>query len=544
MKKTHLLLLFIILIGALVRIVGLSSRPAGFTWDEAAIGYNAYSLLLTGKDEYGSLAPVIFKSFGDFKPGLYIYFAVLPIKLFGLTEFATRLSSAIFGILLIPLIFVLTRLLFPKLRWVPEMSALILGLNPWAIHFSRGAWEANLYLLLTVLASVLTLTYFKKWPSHPGRLIFAAIFFGLALWSYQGAKMFVPIWLIILGIIYRKQFSFAKSFLVLVIILIFSLPVVIDFSQQSGRLRVFSVFSYERKAADVEQIKFEDRGLGGDIYFSLYHLEIVDQLRGVLQRYLNHISPRFLFIDGDWTNQRHSIYKQGNFYLPDVIFLLTGIGVLIGLGYRHQSVQFLTAWFLLSPLPAALSRDLVTGVRALQLILPISVIVGLGTAKIATSIRFLRFVMIPVYLFFIFYFFEFLTFHQPFYADKFWVAPYKQAFTVIKENIADAKDIYFTDELGQPYIFALFYLRIDPAWYQSRATLSAGENGDVGSVAGFSKFHFQPIFWPSLRGQSQILVVGDQYELPVKDLGDSGTHHLIDIKYSDGSPALRVVKRD
>ncbi len=113
MKK--FLLIIIILLGFLLRTFRLGNRPTGFTWDEAALGYNAYSLLKTARDEYGQLIPVVFKSFGDYKPGLYIYFTVPVVKFLSLNEFSTRLPSAIFGTLLLAVIFVLSKLLFPKI---------------------------------------------------------------------------------------------------------------------------------------------------------------------------------------------------------------------------------------------------------------------------------------------------------------------------------------------------------------------------------------------------------------------------------------------
>ena len=110
--KQKLTLIIIILLGFLLRVYKLDIRPLGFTWDEAALGYNAYSLLLTGRDEHKQFFPVVFKSFGDYKPGLYVYLTVPSIKLFGLNEFATRLPSAIFGSLLIVMIYLLTLRLF------------------------------------------------------------------------------------------------------------------------------------------------------------------------------------------------------------------------------------------------------------------------------------------------------------------------------------------------------------------------------------------------------------------------------------------------
>src|SRR5256885_940381 len=86
-----LTLVAILGLGLLLRVVWLSSFPAGFNADEAAIGYNAYSLLQTGKDDYGTPFPLAFKSFGDFKPGLYFYFVWPFVAIFGLNELAVRL---------------------------------------------------------------------------------------------------------------------------------------------------------------------------------------------------------------------------------------------------------------------------------------------------------------------------------------------------------------------------------------------------------------------------------------------------------------------
>src|SRR3989344_6108180 len=96
MKKI-LLYSLIIALASFLRFWNLSNQPPGLTWDEAAIGYNAYSVLKTGKDEFGVRFPLIFKSFGDYKPGLYVYLTVPPVAVFGLSEFAVRFPSALFG---------------------------------------------------------------------------------------------------------------------------------------------------------------------------------------------------------------------------------------------------------------------------------------------------------------------------------------------------------------------------------------------------------------------------------------------------------------
>src|SRR4030042_964584 len=98
-KLQSFFMLTIILLAAFLRLNKLEGTPPSLTSDEASLGYNAYSILKTGKDEYGEFLPIIFKSFGDYKPGLYVYFAAPFIATFGLNEIAVRLPSAFAGVI-------------------------------------------------------------------------------------------------------------------------------------------------------------------------------------------------------------------------------------------------------------------------------------------------------------------------------------------------------------------------------------------------------------------------------------------------------------
>src|SRR3989338_1078025 len=91
-------LLVIVIFGGLLRFWGLGENPPGLYWDEASLGWNAYSVLKTGLDEHGRFLPVdTFFAFGDYKPPLYIYAAVPSIWIFGLNEFAVRAPSVAAG---------------------------------------------------------------------------------------------------------------------------------------------------------------------------------------------------------------------------------------------------------------------------------------------------------------------------------------------------------------------------------------------------------------------------------------------------------------
>src|SRR3989339_575507 len=98
-------LLLITILGFLIRLVNFPLLPAEMNRDELALGYNAYSILQTGKDEYGKSFPIVFRSFGDYKLPVYVYLLAPFVQAFGVTALAVRLPSFIAGVLLIPVLY-------------------------------------------------------------------------------------------------------------------------------------------------------------------------------------------------------------------------------------------------------------------------------------------------------------------------------------------------------------------------------------------------------------------------------------------------------
>src|SRR5260370_31556544 len=150
MKSIKYLLFIIVFIAALLRLWGLGNIPPSPVWVEVALGYNAYSIMQTGRDEYGKQFPVVLQSFDDYKPALYTYLTIPSVALFGLNTFAVRLPSAIFGILTVLAVYFLVMELFDK--WEPKnwknapsilalITSLLVTISPWHIQFSRVAFE-------------------------------------------------------------------------------------------------------------------------------------------------------------------------------------------------------------------------------------------------------------------------------------------------------------------------------------------------------------------------------------------------------------------
>ncbi|MCH7641368.1 glycosyltransferase family 39 protein, partial [Patescibacteria group bacterium] len=352
-RSAKLCLFIILLIATALRLWGLGTIPPHLTPDEASLGYNAYSILKTGRDEYGELLPIIFKSFGDYKPGLYVYLTVPFVALFGLTEFAVRLPSALAGIIAVWLLYKVVLLLFAKQknrspitdhRSLASVASLLLAISPWHIHFSRGAWEANVSLTLTLAGIYLFLRSFKNHRF----LIASSLLFSLTFLTYQGAKLSTIILLVVLTISFWKHCkklvkenttTVVQSTvvgLILISPILFSL-----FQGRTGRLEVFSVFSYRRPTEELQAFLDQGGNMVGDLTYYLYHSEKLNFERGILGRWFNHFSGRFLFFEGDWQNPRHSAPNHGMLLLVDIVLLIVGFVGLVRLKGKAQVFIFL-----------------------------------------------------------------------------------------------------------------------------------------------------------------------------------------------------------
>lgn len=194
-KLTKIILIAIIALAALLRIPYLDKWPEGFSQDEAAKGYNAYSILRTGRSFRGRFLPLYFDDFSDKLPSsaiIYTYAAVPSVAIFGLNEFATKLPAAIFGTMTVVALYYLCQEIF-KRRGVALFSAFFLSISPWHILMSRVALEPVTFPFFFLLGWFLVERGINKSKSY---LICAGIAnLAGSMYSYQTGIMFTPIFL-------------------------------------------------------------------------------------------------------------------------------------------------------------------------------------------------------------------------------------------------------------------------------------------------------------------------------------------------------------
>ncbi len=422
-------LLAIILLAILVRFIGLSSLPPALNRDEAALGYNAYSILKTAKDEHGQFLPLSFKSIGDYKMPLYIYATVIPVKLFGLNDFSIRFWSAFAGVISVIMIYLITK---------KPLAALLMALNPWAVFYSRIAFEANLALALFLVGLWLIIN--KK--------IWGLIFWLLACLTYSSALIFIPLFFIF--IYYRYHPKIVPSIL---FIAFFSL-IFVGLWQVSSQKKNITVFSdpYLIDTYNKERtFQYQKNPLAARIFFNKY----VYFGKIIAKNYLKTFSPKFLILKGD-NHPWHQIPGVGNFYFIEIILALVGMFKL----KKHKLLFF--SWLLLAPLASAITIDAPHSTRSIFL-LPIILI--LASAGLQKAKKFLPAIALIYFINVAYAGYQYLQ-----------VYPLKAASSLpvgLKEQLIGLRNssepIYLTGIHDSTYLYPLVYLPIDPKVFQQTA---------------------------------------------------------------------------
>jgi hypothetical protein len=281
----------------------------------------------------------------------------------------------------------------------------------------------------------------------------------------------------------------------------------------------------------------------GDINYLLFHGEALNFKRGILGRWFNHFSGKFLFFEGDWPNPRHAAPYQGMLLLSDLILLIVGFVALVRKGLSRETA-FVWLWLIFSSLPSVLSRDQVHAVRAMNMVIPLVVVLSFGLEKILSAKK-LKYVFFAIYLASFVYFLDAYFVHVPKHNSKYWEYGYKQIVETVTPIQGNYKVVKVQQSFAQPYIYFLFYQKYDPAKYQEQAKLTESEyKGDVGYVTKLDNIEFAPIDWSVVRGESGTLFVADAIRIPPEDSKDENLFRLIrEIKYLDGAnTAFRIIE--
>ena len=463
MKKW--LLIGIILLGFVLRVVDLANHPAGFTPDEASFGYDAYSILKTGRDQWGKTLPLVFKSFGDDKLPAYVYLTVPSVAIFGLTETAVRLPNAILGTLAIIVVYFLVKEMF-KDEKVALLSGFLLAISPWHIMLSRGAFEAN----LTTFFLPLGILFFLKSFNNRKYLILSIAAFLVNVFTYHTARILTPLVIGFLIYIYRKELKDSKK-LRLWIACFLGLFFISLFGYLTGGSRISSSGIFNDVNTNSQYLSVRS---GEPVLLAkLFNNKFLIVIQTAFKNYMSYFSPQFLITTGPAEGTYGMVPGVGVIYLIESVFLISFFIKLVKKGITRET-SFLLFWILISPIPAALTKGPGYAANRAAFMMPalqvVSAIGGIHLFQLLTK-RISRKVVLGGFglifaVSFVFFINNYFVKQRALNA-KDMVYGTKEVFTYL-ENQKDLAEmgISITRKISEPQIYAAFYTKMDPLEYQ------------------------------------------------------------------------------
>ena len=511
-----LILVFIILLATVLRFYQLGTNPPSLTWDEVAWGYNAYSLGIDGKDEFGRLLPHDYlESFGDFKPPVYAYLDVIPVKLLGLNEFAIRFPSALFGVLTVLVTYFLVKRIFYQSKNKENyalLSSLFLAISPWHILLSRAAFEANVASFFIVLGiwGFLSAVQDKKWY-----LVISAVSFALSMYTFNTSRIVVPILVLILALIFRKKlFEIKKEVLVSFIVgfLIFAPIIGFLLSPQAAlRYKEVNIFSDPEVVKNANQLIANDNNV---IWSKVIHNRRV--LYGIeyIKHYFDNLSPMFLFIRGDG-NPKFSTQEVGQMYIFDIVFFVGGI--LLLLKKREGYFWLIPLWLLIGIIPAATARETPHALRIETTLPTFQILVAYGFVQMMDLFKKRKkavslVLLLALFLNFIYFTHNYFV-HYPKDFSAEWQYGYKDSISYVKDVEKNYDYIQVTETLGRPYVYYLLYTNKTPSYFREKSVVKRDPFGFV-TVERVGKYVFPKDFNYELSKKGKVLYINTPFNLP------------------------------
>jgi len=557
MKKYLFLLSVVFALAFLLRVIGITSYPVGFTQDEAGLGYDSYSILKTAKDQWGTSWPLTLRSFGDFKMPAYAYFATPSIYLFGLNELGVRLPAAVMGSLAVIATYLMV-LSLGKRKDFALLSALFLATSPWHISLSRGAFEANLTSLFLPLA----VWSFIKGIEKPKWMILSAVFFGINLFTYHAARYVSPLVLLALKLAYSKEIrrnlgsaglgGLTKRFKWAIVVAVLFLGMAFGsmFTGAARRGLDITIFNPTDHWKQVADSRYEAivSGVPETIARAFYNkpLYIFKTFSG---GYLSYFSPSFLFTQGVSEWSYGMISGRGVMYLFEIILILAALASFLkNKGFNKMGVVLI--WLALAPLPAAFTKGPgMSGTRAAVMMPALQIISAWGAIYILDWIKekylsrvaslFLGLLLVLLSLS-LGAFLESYRYHAPLYASKDMQEPMAAIIERVSALEGGYDGIVLSRTLSVPNIWVQFYQKMDPKEVQkaSRTWLRYEAQGvgylDQIDEYSLGKYIFGDIVIEDLKGRN-LLVVGRSSEFPLQ------TKPIESFNYLNGEPAYILV---
>lgn len=372
--------LFLIFLLALVlRIYKLGTFPVGFHADEARVAWNSLSILKTGADDRGNKLALYYNTFGDFRPTGIFYATIPSIAIFGRSEFAVRLPSALLGALsVIPLyLFVLEILKRDKVQGTRDKSiaviaSFLLAINPWHISTSRATSEVIISLFIALWGF-----YFFLRAIEQKKLKFLIISSSLLVISYlfyHSIRLSAPLFIGAIIAFYWKEIKssqLTRSVLVTLGGLGLATLLLISNKEARGRFSQVSIFSDLDVKYELSRMPFEE-GPNKVFIARAFHNKPSTYTRRFINEYLKYFSSEFFLNSAVPKPGRYQTIGVGLLTYIEFALLIFG---LVAIAQKRFALLPLLL-LLIAPIPAALTTEDAPNLHRALFMIPFLIIIA------------------------------------------------------------------------------------------------------------------------------------------------------------------------
>jgi len=544
-KVSILFILAIFILAFILRVYKLGEYPVGFHIDEASLGYNGYSLLMTGKDDNNNFLPLYIDMFGDNRPSGYHYLTIVPIIIFGLSEFATRLPGAFFGGLTVFAFFLLAFSIFKDKR-IALVGSFLLAVAPWHFALSRASAEAIVALFFIFAGFALIINSLRYGSIK--HLWLGVIVSGISFFFYHTPRVFVPLlFLCLITLTFKIWKNFEKKYrysliLSFIITAISAMILVFGISGGTGRFSQVNVFnSFEANFQLQKEITDDSKAFAPRILSRVMHNKVTNIGYMYISNYLDYFKGEFLFTKGGLPNW-YAVPRIGMLLIIELPFILYGIYVLIRKKDLYSKIPLM--WLLVGPVVASMTLDDIPNINRasvmfgmMNLIAAVGAVEFIGIfnkSKRKIAIVCLTFLLIANFSYFLFQYFYSAKASKPWYRNN----GFSKMMEVVSKNYNSYDAIFISKFQGGIYPLVLFYLKFDPAEYQAAGSPKTTD------YKGFGKIIFVPQDCPFLQKNSNSPIVNKALYIEDGSCPDDKRLKLFKhetINREDGTPAFRIV---
>lgn len=468
-----LLLLAILLLGVLVRVVGISSAPRGFNQDEASAGYDAFAILKYGMDRNGIRNPVHLIAWGSGQNAAYSWLCMPFIALFGLSVWSVRIPMAIVGCVSLVVFYFLLKNVDRENKAFVLMGTFLFAIFPWHIMKSRWALESNLFPDLVLWGTFCLSQYLKNEKS--GWFYGSLALFAFSAYAYGTAYCFLPFFVlpVLLWMLVKKKLSWKRLLFGGCLMGLLMLPIL---------LFVF-----------INTFKYPEMDLGVLTIPRLYtarHTSVAsvfskDFFRSSWENFLASLKILLIqYDDAPW----NAIKRYGMTYPFTLPFALWGLVLCFRRFFRGKAGNaeaLMDFWFLSCVVLMFISAPNIN--RMNIVVIPWMYFTIVGTVDVAQRLPWGKTLAVTAYILcFCLFCRSYFTSYQERIGQEFFagLGP-----AISEASQAEEKTVYITDTVNMPYIYTLFFTETDVRDFRATAEYETS-HVSFEEVGSFGKYVF------------------------------------------------------